>query len=91
MSGVSHLALDAPQFITALCQFPVAFLTPPVECNYVQISWEQFKAGQLLINGVIGMWESRDFQMKDGKVIKVIAFFDTRGFDEFWTRVSPGH
>jgi hypothetical protein len=40
--------------------------------------------------GVIVMWESRDCQMKDGKVIKAIAFFDTRGFDEFWTRVSPG-
>ena len=41
------------------------------------------------ITGVLGMWESRDFQMKDGKVIKAIAFFDTRGFDEFWTRVPP--
>ena len=30
------------------------------------------------------------FQMKDEKVVKVIAFFDTRLFDEFWTRVSPG-
>jgi ketosteroid isomerase-like protein len=29
------------------------------------------------------------FQMKDAKVIKGIAFFDTRVFDEFWTRVSP--
>src|ERR1035441_4392548 len=29
------------------------------------------------------------FQMKDGEVIKAIAFFDTRDFDEFWTRVSP--
>ena len=29
------------------------------------------------------------FQMKDEKVVKVIAFFDTRTFDEFWTRVSP--
>ncbi|MGA7927733.1 MAG: hypothetical protein WCA20_17300 [Candidatus Sulfotelmatobacter sp.] len=29
------------------------------------------------------------FQMKDSKVIKPIAFFDTRDFDEFWTRVSP--
>jgi ketosteroid isomerase-like protein len=29
------------------------------------------------------------FQMKDGKAIKAIAFFDTREFDEFWTRVSP--
>jgi len=29
------------------------------------------------------------FQMKDGKVIKAIAFFDTRDFDELWTRVSP--
>jgi uncharacterized protein len=29
------------------------------------------------------------FQMKDGKVVKAIAFFDTRDFDEFWKRVSP--
>jgi ketosteroid isomerase-like protein len=29
------------------------------------------------------------FQMKDGIAIKAIAFFDTREFDEFWTRVSP--
>jgi ketosteroid isomerase-like protein len=29
------------------------------------------------------------FQMKDDKVIKAVAFFDTRDFDEFWTRVSP--
>lgn len=29
------------------------------------------------------------FQMKEGKVLKAIAFFDTREFDEFWTRVSP--
>jgi ketosteroid isomerase-like protein len=30
------------------------------------------------------------FQMKkEGKVIKAIAFFDTRDFDELWTRVSP--
>jgi ketosteroid isomerase-like protein len=29
------------------------------------------------------------FQMKDAKVVKAIAFFDTRVFDEFWTRVSP--
>ena len=29
------------------------------------------------------------FQMKDGKVVKAIAFFDTRDFDEFWRRVSP--
>jgi ketosteroid isomerase-like protein len=29
------------------------------------------------------------FQMKDGKVFKAIAFFDTREFDEFWTRVAP--
>ena len=28
-------------------------------------------------------------QMKDAKVIKAIAFFDTRDFDEFWARVSP--
>jgi uncharacterized protein len=29
------------------------------------------------------------FRMKDGRVVDVIAFFDTRHFDEFWTRVSP--
>ncbi len=29
------------------------------------------------------------FQMKDAKVVKAIAFFDTRDFDEFWKRVSP--
>ena len=29
------------------------------------------------------------FQMKDGKVTKATAFFDTRDFDEFWARVSP--
>jgi len=29
------------------------------------------------------------FQMKDAKVVKATAFFDTRDFDEFWTRVSP--
>jgi uncharacterized protein len=28
-------------------------------------------------------------QMKDGLVCKVIAFFDTQKFDEFWARVSP--
>jgi len=27
--------------------------------------------------------------VKDSKVIKAIAFFDTREFDEFWTRVKP--
>ena len=29
------------------------------------------------------------FQMKARQVIKAIAFFDTREFDEFWARVSP--
>jgi ketosteroid isomerase-like protein len=29
------------------------------------------------------------FQMVDGKALNVTAFFDTREFDEFWTRVSP--
>lgn len=29
------------------------------------------------------------FQMKAGRVIKATAFFDTREFDEFWSRVSP--
>jgi len=27
--------------------------------------------------------------MSDGKVNDVVAFFDTKDFDEFWTRVSP--
>jgi len=36
------------------------------------------------------MWESRDSQIKDEKVMKAIAFFDMRGSDEFWTRVSSG-
>lgn len=29
------------------------------------------------------------FQMKDAKIIKAVAFFDNREFDEFWNRVSP--
>jgi uncharacterized protein len=29
------------------------------------------------------------FQMKEGKVVRAIAFFDTRDFDDFWKRVSP--
>ena len=29
------------------------------------------------------------FQMEDGKVVRAIAFFDTRHFDELWERVSP--
>jgi ketosteroid isomerase-like protein len=29
------------------------------------------------------------FRMKNGKVVSAVAFFDTRHFDEFWTRVSP--
>jgi len=29
------------------------------------------------------------FQMKNAKVVRVIAFFDTRDFDDFWKRVSP--
>ena len=28
-------------------------------------------------------------QMRDEKVVKAIAFFDNRHFDEFWNRVSP--
>ena len=28
-------------------------------------------------------------RMKDARVVSVVAFFDTREFDEFWTRVSP--
>jgi hypothetical protein len=27
--------------------------------------------------------------MRDAKVIKAIAFFDNRDFDEFWNRVTP--
>lgn len=29
------------------------------------------------------------FYMRDGKVTKAIAFFDTREFDDFWQRVKP--
>ena len=29
------------------------------------------------------------FEMKDTKVVKAIAFFDNRDFDEFWNRVAP--
>jgi ketosteroid isomerase-like protein len=29
------------------------------------------------------------FTLKDGKVVKATAFFDTRVFDELWNRVSP--
>jgi uncharacterized protein len=29
------------------------------------------------------------FQMSAGRVVKAVAFFDTRDFDEFWNRVSP--
>jgi ketosteroid isomerase-like protein len=29
------------------------------------------------------------FFMRDGKVTKAIAFFDTREFDDFWQRVKP--
>jgi uncharacterized protein len=29
------------------------------------------------------------FEMRDAKVVKAIAFFDNRDFDEFWNRVSP--
>lgn len=29
------------------------------------------------------------FLMREGKAVEVIAFFDTREFDELWTRVSP--
>ena len=29
------------------------------------------------------------FQMRGAKVVKAIAFFDNRDFDEFWERVSP--
>jgi uncharacterized protein len=29
------------------------------------------------------------FRMKESKAVSVIAFFDTRDFDEFWNRVSP--
>lgn len=29
------------------------------------------------------------FQMRGSQVVKAIAFFDNRDFDEFWNRVSP--
>jgi hypothetical protein len=28
-------------------------------------------------------------EMRDGKIVKVIAFFDSITFDEFWRRVQP--
>jgi ketosteroid isomerase-like protein len=28
-------------------------------------------------------------QMRDGLAVSVVAFFDTREFDEFWNRVTP--
>ena len=28
-------------------------------------------------------------QMAEGRIVKAVAFFDTRLFDEFWTRVAP--
>jgi hypothetical protein len=27
--------------------------------------------------------------MKDGKIVDVVAFFDTIEFSDFWTRISP--
>lgn len=27
--------------------------------------------------------------MKDGRIVKVVAFFDTIDFTEFWNRVTP--
>ncbi len=27
--------------------------------------------------------------MKDGRIVKVVAFFDTIEFTEFWNRVTP--
>jgi uncharacterized protein len=29
------------------------------------------------------------FWLRDGKVLRAVAFFDTRHFDEFWQRVTP--
>jgi uncharacterized protein len=29
------------------------------------------------------------FALRDAQVVKAVAFFDTRDFDEFWNRVSP--
>jgi uncharacterized protein len=29
------------------------------------------------------------FEMKDGRVVRATAFFDTREFDKFWNRVAP--
>lgn len=29
------------------------------------------------------------FRMRNSKVVSATAFFDTREFDEFWTRVPP--
>ena len=29
------------------------------------------------------------FRMAGGRAVSVVAFFDTREFDEFWSRVAP--
>lgn len=29
------------------------------------------------------------FEMRDAKIVRAIAFFDNRDFDEFWNRVDP--
>ena len=28
-------------------------------------------------------------QMRDGKIVNVVAFFDTIEFTDFWTRIKP--
>lgn len=50
-----------------------------------------FEAAAAVMNGnpiaILIPWY---FQMRDAQVVKAIAFFDIKDFDEFWNRVSPG-
>ena len=52
----------------------------------VQASFERWKNGDGVPYHNTYTWY---FQMRANQVIKAIAFFDTREFDEFWSRVSP--
>jgi hypothetical protein len=50
-------------------------LTPPV----------RQRLGNAIATRIRGISE-----MYGGKVIDVVAFFDTKDFDAFWSRVTPG-
>jgi len=70
MAVNSGLALGVREYIIALYQFPVGLLSPLWKNHHVQISWEQFKTGQLLINGIIEMWESAKSQFPRRRLIR---------------------